>query len=230
MSGTHCQTCGHSLDVIEKKGHGPACWLTPEESASPVPAPAEPAETPDREQAIRERVENATKGPWAAVERYDGGATVAMMRDWNKGQGPAWAAEGLSGWIHSASDEQPARNAEFIAHAREDVPYLLAEVTRLRAEVERLTAEMDKARFDRAVALHALRDAQETAAVLDRSFIESEKARNAAESSLRSDRAALIAKVESLKHDAKVKWVSWYAHGFNDACDVVLSLLREDNV
>jgi len=71
MSETHCQTCGHSLDVIEKKGHGPACWLTPEESAAPVPAPAAPAETPDREQAIREALAarpDVGRTHWAGCE------------------------------------------------------------------------------------------------------------------------------------------------------------------
>lgn len=28
-----CETCGHKWSVIEAKGHGPACWGTPEELA-----------------------------------------------------------------------------------------------------------------------------------------------------------------------------------------------------
>jgi len=61
MSETHCQTCGHSLDVIEKKGHGPACWLTPEESAAPVPAPAAPVAYV-RETQIYQQARPATEG------------------------------------------------------------------------------------------------------------------------------------------------------------------------
>lgn len=28
-----CPTCGHKQSVIDSRGHGPACWLTPEEAA-----------------------------------------------------------------------------------------------------------------------------------------------------------------------------------------------------
>lgn len=77
---------------------------------------------------IRARVEKATQGPWTATAGYDGGATVAIMRDWRdwrEGYGGGASVLGPEAWIHSAQKHQPDANAEFIAHAREDIPYLL---------------------------------------------------------------------------------------------------------
>lgn len=75
--------------------------------------------------AIRERADAATKGPWHVEycgERgypqrvcNDAAVTVADTH---------WGGGGL------------APDAEFIAHAREDVPALLAEIQQLRAELE----------------------------------------------------------------------------------------------
>ncbi len=64
--------------------------------------------------AIKQRVEAATPGPWPLVKK---GNSV-----------PSLAIEGICGVM---SYSRPA-NAEFIAHAREDVPALLAEVERLQ--------------------------------------------------------------------------------------------------
>jgi hypothetical protein len=79
-------------------------------------------------EAIRERVEDTSferayvKGdPWKGYEVRDNGNGMAVAETSTK------------------------VDAEFIAHAREDVPKLLAEIERLRADQERLIAELKKA-------------------------------------------------------------------------------------
>lgn len=75
---------------------------------------------------IRARCEAATAGPW--------------WHDWNMGGSPneVWVSGDSWGLICTTDggvgDED--KDAEFIAHAREDIPALLAEVERLRGENE----------------------------------------------------------------------------------------------
>lgn len=83
---------------------------------------------------IEARANAATPGPWCTDS-------------WEIYQGAEYQP-GLSEWIGEtcrADDSDGSRNdAEFIAHAREDVPALLAEVDRLRtdlAEYEPLTPQ-----------------------------------------------------------------------------------------
>lgn len=71
---------------------------------------------------IRARTEAATDGPWAV-------------------DGPAQCGPGDTLTVYPAEDGgalayvQPSwDDAEFIAHAREDIPALLAEIDRLRGE------------------------------------------------------------------------------------------------
>jgi len=86
--------------------------------------------TQERIDAIRGRVDAAERGPW---EVENGGANETsqflegpegsvLVRNW---RGSGYLSEEYV-WV-----EKP--NAEFIAHAREDIPALLAEVKRLRA-------------------------------------------------------------------------------------------------
>lgn len=84
--------------------------------------------------AIRARVDAATVGPWSVAEQTHG--------DWF-GIQDEWLA--LGSMFGSA-------DAEFIAHARTDVPALLAEVERLREYV--------------VIAKDAARDASDSRAVL----------------------------------------------------------------
>lgn len=87
--------------------------------------------------AITARVDAANEGPWAIWHDLDhqGYKTV--------GDAESYAAV-LDGDV--AEESNPAahvytdEDAEFIAHAREDVPDLVAEVRELRAKVEVLTA------------------------------------------------------------------------------------------
>lgn len=84
--------------------------------------------TPDDLAAIRERVEAATDGPW-----------------WAAREGLIYGKDGhREGYAEEVASTTPA-NSEFIAHARTDVPALLAEVERERGEArdahERLVME-----------------------------------------------------------------------------------------
>ncbi|GAB7039728.1 MULTISPECIES: hypothetical protein [Catenuloplanes] len=86
--------------------------------------------------AIRRRCETATPGPWMTGS-YFGARTL----------GPAVAV--ISGNLPPI-ELDPLRNgkadARFIAHARKDVPALLAEVERLSAEVTELRHAAERAR------------------------------------------------------------------------------------
>lgn len=76
-----------------------------------------------REDEIRERVSKATKGPWT----FD-----------------SWRIfDGDEVEIFNTENILEHGDVAFIAHAREDVPYLLAENERLRREIEELRDEID---------------------------------------------------------------------------------------
>ena len=99
--------------------------------------------TPERLNAIRRRAEAATEGPWSAANEHgnfpeaDPLWRVSQMR-------PGWESMSpTEGYItdvaETFSDDPHADpNAEFIAHARTDVPDLLTEVKRLRLISARL--------------------------------------------------------------------------------------------
>jgi hypothetical protein len=82
--------------------------------------------TEDELAAIRERAERATPGPWEAkifdITAYDS----ELGRKVN---------------LFEAYTDNHEDNCQFVAHAREDMPALLAELDRLRAEVERLKSQ-----------------------------------------------------------------------------------------
>lgn len=67
----------------------------------------------DRISEIRARCEAATPGPWDII---------------------------LNG--HNIKVERTPANIDFIAHAREDIPYLLAQLAERDKEIERLDAEL----------------------------------------------------------------------------------------
>jgi hypothetical protein len=81
--------------------------------------------------AIRKRAEAATEGPWIA--------------DDNEGYGiwSIWYGSCPSGNVEPrglvaqcpGDDAQVEEDADFIAHAREDIPTLLAEIARLKEEL-----------------------------------------------------------------------------------------------
>ncbi|SHK30500.1 hypothetical protein SAMN05421803_11761 [Nocardiopsis flavescens] len=77
--------------------------------------------------AIRARVESTARGPWKRGFEADGTSVIHRPHPVVEG-----AAEVLFG-AHGASEA----DAEFVAHARQDIPALLAEIDRLRGELAR---------------------------------------------------------------------------------------------
>ena len=73
----------------------------------------------DRLEEIRQRTEAATDGPWERFDTPDY-AEIHVLGGKEAGFLPVALAD-------------KAYNADFIAHSREDIPYLLSEVDRLNA-------------------------------------------------------------------------------------------------
>ena len=95
--------------------------------------------------AVRDREAAATPGPWYASRRLPepaqpGGPHLLICdAGWDFDDpeyghsAPVIAAKPATGWPDTDDHRAANADAEFIAHAREDVPALLAEVDRLRA-------------------------------------------------------------------------------------------------
>ncbi|MGE7843942.1 hypothetical protein ACQKNX_24550 [Lysinibacillus sp. NPDC093712] len=83
--------------------------------------------TPEQLNAIKERLAKATPGPWGFDKgdnlREDRRPAVVEHFDYEHGE---W-------FIHG--DIADISDATFIAHARQDIPALVAEIERLRAEL-----------------------------------------------------------------------------------------------
>lgn len=84
---------------------------------------------------IERRANAATPGPWTAASR-----DVSGRLDSNERSGLGWELDGppepdLRGQFARGED------ALFLAHARADIPDLIAEVRRLRAEIEDLEVD-----------------------------------------------------------------------------------------
>jgi hypothetical protein len=91
--------------------------------------------TPAELTAIEARASAATSGPWSVAENKYRDYAVAIPE-------PRFAAMWIVQGVYECDDPyddcqgnvlRALRDAEFIAHAREDVPRLVAEVRRLRA-------------------------------------------------------------------------------------------------
>lgn len=86
--------------------------------------------------AIKARADAASKGPWISATdtgRKNGVSLIGATAD--RGTGKAIA-------VLAAPDvRQRAVDADFVAHARDDVPALVAEVGRLRAALKRIRDE-----------------------------------------------------------------------------------------
>lgn len=85
--------------------------------------------TPERLAEIREREQAATPGPWTAHEEWPG--SVFHGGDTNLLP------------IARTTGRMAEANERFIAHAREDVPALLAELDRVRAERDAFADRVD---------------------------------------------------------------------------------------
>jgi hypothetical protein len=103
-------------------------------------------------QAIKKRCERATPGPWLVERVHHAPERVGYIvpaRDRH---------ERIVETDSGCYGPNPA-DADFIAHAREDVPALLAEVSRLSAELERAEARvlvLDEANLHRQVDIKAI--------------------------------------------------------------------------
>ncbi|HZC78246.1 MAG TPA: hypothetical protein VE258_10875, partial [Ktedonobacterales bacterium] len=83
-------------------------------------------------QAIKQRAARATSGPWQIHVR--GTSTTIEAQD-----GKKWIAQAVLGTYGIGNVEA---NATFIAHARDDIPTLLAEVERQRAALAALAEQL----------------------------------------------------------------------------------------
>jgi hypothetical protein len=81
---------------------------------------------------IRARCEAATPGPWESVQDYYDGPWYMLYEQ--RCAGDNKTSDLFDGRSHYLIDAP--NNAAFAAHAREDIPALLAEVERLRADAE----------------------------------------------------------------------------------------------
>ena len=85
---------------------------------------------------IRERAEAATPGPWEPDTAVRGDCVVWGPNGQflaNHQSEPHWLPD-AKGRNRQVAFDVDRRDCEFIAHAREDIPYLLAEVERLERE------------------------------------------------------------------------------------------------
>ena len=92
----------------------------------------------ERIEQIRERVAKATEGPWEVhhISVRGGNENCTVVS-------PSGDAE-LGNWFVSAS--QWPTDAAFIAHARQDIPDLLAALTAANERAERAEAENERLR------------------------------------------------------------------------------------
>jgi len=101
--------------------------------------------TPDELAAIERRAEAATPGPWSAAnEHANFGPEVSAA--WCVSRVGEPSAKRPDGWMYDIAevycdDRDHSADAAFIAHARADVPALIATVRALRAEVATLRRE-----------------------------------------------------------------------------------------
>ncbi|WP_046248086.1 hypothetical protein [Streptomyces sp. MBT28] len=88
--------------------------------------------TPSREAEIAARAAAATRGPWGSHRDLDAVYTVqARPRTTRHGM----ENDGIIAALPAdRADAESYANARFLAHAREDVPALLAELAAVRAE------------------------------------------------------------------------------------------------
>jgi hypothetical protein len=86
----------------------------------------QPMTTEQRIEQIKERAERATAGPWTQEEC--GGQSIVV----NPVKIVLFAGRQSQDIAHDTSAQQIECNADFIAHAREDVPFLLQQIEELK--------------------------------------------------------------------------------------------------
>ena len=122
-----------------------------------------------REEEIRARCEEATPGPWyngdGSVDRFFAGKNTVATPERVIVERATYNDE---------FDRQTYADIGFIAHAREDIPYLLDRVERLTAELAAMTAKRDDAQLE----LTRMTDAYD---LLNRDYVALRKRAGAAE-------------------------------------------------
>lgn len=91
--------------------------------------------TAERRAAIKARADAATPGPWVVSSEYASGVDLGYKPDhertWGYGCGNDFVCDLNDGEYHEYHNKaEQLANASFIAHARQDIPDLLAEVER----------------------------------------------------------------------------------------------------
>jgi hypothetical protein len=92
---------------------------------------------------IKSRTEKATPGPWKwNTDRYHGGYIGITGKNNAEVLFPNHCNEDDEGaaWFEDLPNES---DADFISHAREDIPALIAEIERFREEIAALKSERD---------------------------------------------------------------------------------------
>lgn len=176
-----------AASIFERKGPRPEFT---------VERPVTPALPREERDAIRARAEAATDGPW---------------RTWNDGHVGSPTVH-IGGGVMPTPGSDPAQrmpDAEFIAHARTDVPALLDALDAAEAEVERLRENRDECHRAEVAYLRRLTDAEDErdalAAQLDR----------------------LRAGVEGLANSQESAWRnSWYCPQEDDSPPQIVTFLR----
>jgi chromosome segregation ATPase len=116
--------------------------------------------TPERLAEIKARAEKATPGPWTA--------TYEESDQWTSITGAGLFDGGH--WMVcpevATTEGEPGEDSDFIAHAREDVPDLMAEVERLQRERDNALRHVDAAVIAQNKERFMKRDAEADAARL----------------------------------------------------------------
>ena len=86
--------------------------------------------------AIRQRVEKATEGPWNTGFDYEKNDPIVLA--------PGYIEHTIDYTLTEGGLEHGKADAEFIAHAREDIPALLDEIDRLNAAIRAVEAVHQK--------------------------------------------------------------------------------------
>lgn len=111
----------------------------------------------EREQQIRERMKAATAGPWRAypTNSSEGGPEIASTQGLSAGGVAPVSVRPVNRW----ATPDPVPDARFIAHAPEDIAYLLAEVERLTKALAAEEEHFRKARDYRIETVDEFREA-----------------------------------------------------------------------
>ena len=145
---THECKCGHVVDLEELTGISAEDASNASEISDLISALSEERGGMNDQQlaAIEAREERATEGPWTSVATWlaTGDRAPLVSGPVINMDDPVRIADCDTTW---RSRDDCMANAEFIAHARADIPALVAEVRRLRAQLRKGPIVHDVAEF-----------------------------------------------------------------------------------